>query len=106
MPSPRSGSAPTIRPTLVFLHRRFIRCYTNALVPPVITVRRDSTQSLTLTVHRRCPAPDAAFVLASGDSCDARVLSSQPNLHRPSVLIAGRPRRSSESILRAAAAAP
>jgi hypothetical protein len=46
--SPRSISAPTVRPTLVFLHCRFIRCYTDALVPPVITVRRRFS-SLTLT---------------------------------------------------------
>jgi hypothetical protein len=46
--SPRSISAPTVRPTLVFLHRWFIRRYTDALVPPVITVRRRFS-SLTLT---------------------------------------------------------
>jgi hypothetical protein len=58
--SPRSISAPTVRPTLVFLHRRFIRRYTDALVPPVITVRRRFS-SLTLTraarAHPHRPPP-------------------------------------------------
>jgi hypothetical protein len=40
--------APSVHLTLVFLHRRFIRRYTDALVPPVITVRR-RLSSLTLT---------------------------------------------------------
>jgi hypothetical protein len=98
--SPKSRSAPTVRLSLVFLHRRFIRRYTDVLVPPVITVRRDSSQSLTLTLHRRRPTPDAAaFVLTSGDSFDARVLSYPPNLHQSFVLVAGRPGHPSELIL-------
>jgi hypothetical protein len=36
--SPRSSVAPTVRPTLLFFHRRFIRCYTGAWVLPVISV--------------------------------------------------------------------
>jgi hypothetical protein len=54
--SPRSISAPTVRPTLVFLHRRFIRRNTDTLVPPVITVRRDSSRSQTLITRRRARA--------------------------------------------------
>jgi hypothetical protein len=48
----RSSVAPTVRPTLVFLHSRFIRRYTNALVPPVISFGGFSLK-LTLTEARR-----------------------------------------------------
>jgi hypothetical protein len=36
--SPRSSVAPMVRPTPLIFHRRFIRRYTDALVPPVISV--------------------------------------------------------------------
>jgi hypothetical protein len=74
--SPRSISAPTVRPMLVFLHRQFIRRFTDALVPPVITVRRDSSQSNPNSSSHR-PAPDAAaFVLTSSEISRARASSA------------------------------
>jgi hypothetical protein len=49
------------------LHRRFIRRFTDALVPPVITVRRHDSLS-------NPNAPDAAaLVLSSGEPARARV---------------------------------
>jgi hypothetical protein len=47
----RSSVAPTVRPMLVFLHSRFIRRYTDALVPPVILFGGFSLK-LTLTEAR------------------------------------------------------
>jgi hypothetical protein len=88
--SPRSISAPTIRPTLVFLHRRIIRRYTDALVPPVITVRRDSPKSLTL-IPAAAPAQSAAAPLASSDPHEnARACATPPVLRRVYALAAGR----------------
>jgi hypothetical protein len=47
--SPRSRTAPTVRPMLVFLHCRFIRRYSEAWVPSVITAGGREGLILTLT---------------------------------------------------------
>jgi hypothetical protein len=64
----RSSVAPTVRPTHVFLHRRFIRRYTDALVPPVISLSGFSLElilikSLPPRPHRSPPprSPPATF---------------------------------------------
>jgi hypothetical protein len=104
--SPKRRSAPTVRPTLVFLHRRFIRRYTKAWVPPVITVRR-RLLPLTLTgiarTRRRRSCLTAA-PLASGPHPRARVLPAGP----PPLIVPAAGRRTAPpcSISRAAAAAP
>jgi hypothetical protein len=55
--SPKSRSALTVRPTLIFFDRRFIRRYTKAWVPPVITVWR---RFLLPTLLHFAPPPSSA----------------------------------------------
>jgi hypothetical protein len=66
--SHRSSVAPTVRPTLIFFDRRFIRRYTKAWVPPVIKVRRRFLLLTLIHFARRHQRPSAAFALAAGDS--------------------------------------
>jgi hypothetical protein len=100
---PRSLVAPTVRPTLSFFHRQFIRRYTDALVPPVITVWRDGIPNPNLIGSSPLEAvrhrPSSRRLRRSSTS--ACVLRS---LHRPYVLIAGRPRLSSTRFTHARAA--
>jgi hypothetical protein len=95
--SPRSRSAPTVRPTLVFLHRRFIRHYTDALVPTVITVRRDSNHS---NPNRSRPLPSK--LVHRHPLCLWRFLShtcAPRAIRRPSAVL--RARRRPSAVLRA-----
>jgi hypothetical protein len=63
---PRSSVAPTVRPTPPNFHRRFIRCYIEAWVLSVITVGGRIFLNLFCSKPRPA-APDATFLLASGD---------------------------------------
>jgi hypothetical protein len=54
--SPRSRCAPTVRPTLLFFNRRFIRRYTGAWVLPVISVGGFSIVSNPNRARRRTRA--------------------------------------------------
>jgi hypothetical protein len=100
---PRSLVASMVRPTLSFFHRRFIRRYTDALVPPVIMVRRDGIPYLNLiepppleAVHHRLSS--RRLRRSSTSTCVPR------SLHRPYVLVTGRLRLSSTRFTHARAA--
>jgi hypothetical protein len=79
--SPRSLVAPTVRPTLVFLSRRFIRSYTKVWVLPIITVGSRPLLPTLIISTRRHLRPYAAVSIAAGDSSAyARVLLPPPTL--------------------------
>jgi hypothetical protein len=86
--SPRSSVAPTVRPTPLTFHRRFIRRYSEAWVLPVITA---DSFSIRLTLTRCRPHPCAVLPLASGDlptsraPCAALRRSSATHPRSPSV---------------------
>jgi hypothetical protein len=92
--SPRSKTAPTVRPTLVFLHRRFILCYSEAWVPSAITVGGRLSES---NHHRPAPVRRRLARLRRLLRV-VRALHPLHALRRPSVLAADHPRRPSSGI--------
>jgi hypothetical protein len=82
--SPRSRVAPTVRPALSYFHRRFIRRYSEAWFPSVITVRQGFP--LTSNPNPSCAAA-RAVITRTPPSCSTPATPSRTStcgtLRRP-----------------------